>query len=425
MSLIRSLFSGVSGLKNHQVMMDVIGNNIANINTIGYKGSRITFSELFTQTMREGSAPTGVNGGVNPVQIGLGSSVGSVDANMKQGSFQTTDSTTDLAINNSGYFVVSKGGKNFYTRAGNFQKDGDGRLVNSTGAILQGKMADAFGVLPSGSILQNITIDSGMTSPPKATTKVVLQGNLDSSLSSTPAPGGSSTVNKILTVYDSLGNQHTIQLAFTRVAPDANNTWSYAATVIPATDTTAVTSGAAGTISFSSVDGKVTGAIATPLVLTPANGSAPMSITIDDGFGSLSAITQDKGDSSLYQYSQNGYAAGTLNGIEIGTDGIITGAFSNGQKLTLAQILLAQFNNPAGLERAGESLFDASSSSGLANITTASGVTEIRQGVLEQSNADLTDEFTNMIVAQRGFQANARVITTSDELLTELVNLKR
>jgi flagellar hook protein FlgE len=415
MSLIRSLFSGVSGLKNHQVMMDVIGNNIANINTIGYKGSRVTFSELFTQTMRTGSAPQTLAGGINPVQIGLGSAVGSVDSNLKQGSFQTA-TDTDLAINNSGFFVVSKGGKNYYTRAGNFQLDGNGRLGNpGTGIIVQGKMADAHGVLPAGSIMENIQIDRDMSSPPNPTTEVVLGGNL-----SAEAAAGD-TAEASLTVFDSLGVQHTVTLTFTRANPATTSTWNFAASV---TAPMTITSGGTGSVTFDGA-GAVTAVIGAPLVLDPANGADPMSITLNDGFGELSGITQNSGTSTIAPRTQNGYSAGTLTGIEIGTDGVITGAFTNGQKITLAQILLAQFNNPAGLLRVGESLFDVSSASGLANIGPANGVTEIRQGVLEQSNADLTEEFTNMIVAQRGFQANARVITTSDELLTELVNLKR
>jgi flagellar hook protein FlgE len=422
MSLIRSLFSGVSGLKNHQVMMDVIGNNIANINTIGYKGSRVTFSELFTQSMRQGSAPQALSGGVNPVQIGLGSSVGSIDTNVKQGSFQTSDSPTDLAINNSGYFVVAKGGKNYYTRAGNFSLDGDGRLVNpGSGVILQGKMATADGVLPSGAILQNIIINSGLTSPPKATTSVTLHGNL----ASDTALNG--TIDSTITVNDSLGNPHTVKITFTKTAA---NTWTYTGSMVSTTtppDPATLAAGWTGSVTFDGATGKVTSAIGS-LTINPNNGAAAMTVAIDNGFNTTSAgITQNLGVgiTPISQYSQDGYAAGTLSGIEIGTDGKITGAFSNGQKLTLAQILLAQFNNPAGLNRVGDSLYDASSSSGLANVTTASGTTEIRQGVLEQSNSDLTEEFTNMIVAQRGFQANARVITTSDELLTELVNLKR
>ncbi len=181
MSFLRSLFSGVSGLRNEQTMMDVIGNNIANINTVGFKASRATFSELYAQTLRGGTQPTATNGGTNPIQVGLGMTVNSIDTLFTQGSFETTSNPLDLALNGSGFFVVKQNGRNLYTRDGTFQQDGSGRLTTKSGAIVQGKMADAQGVIPSGTLLQDIVINMDTKSPAKATTTAQFAGNLDSS----------------------------------------------------------------------------------------------------------------------------------------------------------------------------------------------------------------------------------------------------
>jgi flagellar hook protein FlgE len=541
MSLIRALFSGVSGLRNHQIMMDVIGNNISNINTIGFKSSRVTFGELFAQTIRGGSAATDSSGSINPVQVGLGSSINSVDTRFQQGSFETSGGSTDLAIQGNGFFIISKGGRTFFTRVGTFEFDSEGRLVNpGNGGILQGKLADSTGSIPPGTSLRDMRIALDLRSPARATSSVRLAGNLNSAaaianitlngnLDPTATPGtqvditttvadsfgqnhdvvlrltntaantwdlttisatnatvsgGTGTltfdpttgsissfssvvpitltstltppaptmtiepraisitqragaslvtgafqreadpVNSSVTVFDSLGNKHTLTLSFAKTLNP--NEWTWTANVpAPAS----ITGGGSGTITFNP-DGSLASFSyaggATTISIDPANGASPLSIAIDAGTpGVFSGITQTQGASTVSPRSQDGYSSGILSGIEIDQNGILNGRFSNGQAIVLGQIMLAEFSNPGGLLRSGETMYESAATSGLATIVSAGGNSIVRQGTLEQSNVDLTEEFTNMIVAQRGFQANARVITTSDEFLTEVVNLKR
>ena len=417
MAFLRSLFAGVSGLRNHQLMMDVIGNNIANINTIGFKAGRATFSELYAQTLRTGTQPNGQYGGTNPIQIGLGTSVNSLDTLFTQGNIETTGQTTDLAMQGPAFFVVKKDGKTLYTRVGTFQLDSSGKMVNpGTGAILQGKVADAAGNIPSGTALQDIKIALDTKSPAKATSSLKFAGNLDASA----AVGAQA--NASVSVFDSLGNQHTVTVTYTKTA---TNAWSWSASVpLPAT------TAAAGTVTFNS-DGTLNSATGNPLVITPGAGANPVSITVDFGTpsaaapGVFSGLTQTSGESSITPREQDGYGAGTLGDISIDANGRVLGTFSNGTVQTLAQVMVAEFTNPGGLVRSGENTYEISGNSGTAAVISPGENSKIVSGALEQSNVDLADEFTKMITAQRGFQANARVITTSDEFLQELVNLKR
>jgi flagellar hook protein FlgE len=421
MSFLRSLFSGVSGLRNHQVMMDVIGNNISNINTVGFKGSRATFSEMFSQTLRGGTQPLGTNGGSNPMQVGLGMSVGTIGTLFSQGNIETTGQATDLAIQGNGFFVVQKDGKNYYTRDGGFQFDAGGRLVNpANGAILQGKLADATGAIPVGTRLEDLKISLDTRAPAKATTVVKFAGNLNAAA----ATGDQASAS--VTVFDSLGNKHTLTLDFTKTANP--NEWTWAATVpAPATvsggDTGTVTFNADGSLASFTYNGGATG-----LSFNPANGASPVAITLDAGTaGVFAGLTQSEGTSSISPREQDGYGTGALSNVSIDENGLILGSFSNGTVQTLGQVMIAEFNNPGGLMRTGDNFFDLSGNSGIPMISSPgeSSSTKLLAGGLEQSNVDLADEFTKMIMAQRGFQANARVITTSDEFLNDVVNLKR
>jgi flagellar hook protein FlgE len=418
MAFLRSLFAGVSGLRNHQLMMDVIGNNIANVNTIGFKAGRTTFSELYAQTLKSATQPVLNNGGTNPIQVGVGISVNTLDTLFSQGNIETTGQTTDLAISGPAFFVVNKDGKTLYTRVGTFQLDSTGKLVNpGDGSVLQGKMADAMGVIPSGTALQDIQIALDTQSPARATSTVKFAGNLDS----TAAVGD--TASASVSVFDSLGNRQTVTLTFTKTA---DNNWSWAATVpAPAT----VTAGA-GTIVFNN-DGTLNTFTGNPLTINPNDGAAGMSITLDVGTptaappGVFAGITQTAGSSSITPREQDGYAAGALSNISIDANGRTLGTFTNGTVLTLAQVMLAEFANPGGLMRTGDNCYDISGNSGTPAVISPGDTSKIQSGALEQSNVDLADEFTKMITAQRGFQANARVITTSDQFLQEVVDLKR
>jgi flagellar hook protein FlgE len=430
MAFLRSLFAGVSGLRNHQTMMDVIGNNIANVNTVAFKYGRASFSELYAQTLRGAGRPLDNTGGTNPMQVGLGMSVNTLDTIFSQGSIETTTNQTDLAIQGNGFFIVNKGGKQLFTRAGRFDLDQNGRLVNpGSGAILQGKMADAAGVVPSGTSLQDIYINKDIKSPAKATTEVKFAGNLDASATvynAGPPPTGG-IINSSVTLFDSLGNQIAMTLQFTKTGPNA---WNWSASIpdpAPATTSTNVGSGA---VTFND-DGTLQTMSGSPISITPTSGAAVMTVDLNFGTpsatapGTFSGLTHSATSSSVTAREQDGYSAGLLSNISIDSGGKILGTFTNGTVQTLAQIMLAEFNNPGGLMRSGDNAYDLSGNSGTAAIMTPGETSSVVAGALEQSNVDLADEFTKMITAQRGFQASARVITTSDEFLQEVVNLKR
>lgn len=415
--MMRSLFSGVSGLRNHQIRMDVIGNNIANVNTVGYKSSRVTFEEAFAQLLQGASRPPGdannVSGGVNPVQVGLGMNIGSIDLLFTQGNIESTGVTTDMAIQGDSFFVVSNGTGNVFTRSGNFQLDANGRLVASTnGYIVQGKMA-TDGVLTD--TIQDIKLPFGQKSAAKATTQVSLAGNLNAE-----ADVGD-TRETTITVFDAMGARDEVTITFTK---SSGTTWDYAINVANGT----VVGGGTGTLTFDN-QGRLTDPVpSTAFEFTPASGAANVSVGIGWGrAGQVSGLSQFAAPSTAVLKEQDGYTMGDLERFSIDQTGTITGAFTNGVTLTLAQIALADFNNPAGLIRSGDNMYQVSANSGspVLGFVGEGSQSSITSGALEMSNVDLAQEFTSMITAQRGFQSNARVITTSDEMLQEVVTLKR
>ena len=430
--MMRSLFSGVSGLRNHQVRMDVIGNNISNVNTVAFKTGRVTFKEGFAQLLQGASRPPGDHGGINPIQVGLGMQIGSIDTLFSQGNLETTGLNTDLAIQGDSFFTVAKGNQHYYTRAGNFQQDADGRLVSPTnGFVVQGRMADN-GVFLDG--IRDIVLPFGQKTAAKSTDSIALGGNLngaapivtgtfDAAGRADPANAGSWTESSI-TVYDSLGNQHDVKVQFWKTAADEWS-WQVDGTNLPVGFTPP--NATPQTLTFDSVGILSAAAPTSPPVIgfTPA-GADPVSITVDLGTG-INGITSFAGTNTAVLRDQNGYAAGQLEDFSIDRSGTITGSFTNGTNVVLAQIVLADFNNPAGLLRVGDNMYAISGNSGGAVLGFAleGSQSTLTSGALEMSNVDLAQEFTNMIVAQRGFQANSRVITNSDEMLQEVVNLKR
>lgn len=418
MAFLRSLFSGVSALRNHQTMMDVIGNNIANVNTVGFKAGRATFSEVYAQTMSGATLPTSTTGGRNALQVGLGMAVNSLDTMFTQGNIEQTANPYDLAISGQGMFIVNQGGQTLYTRAGAFSTDANGNIVTATGAKLQGKMADATGAIPGGTRLEDLLINQDLKSLAQASTYVEYAGNLNSSA----AVGD--TAESSASVYDSLGNRITLKLTFTKTA---DNAWNWSATIPDPSPATTWSNVGGGTLSYDSL-GRLQSATGTTISFTPAGGASPLTLDLRFGTetspGVFNGISQSSGSSSISRRNYDGHASGTLTGVEFDTTGKILGTFSNGIVQTLGQVMLAEFNNFAGLERMGDSLYQLSANSGIPAILEPGEVSEISPGSLEQSNVDLADEFTKMIMAQRGFQASARVITTSDDMLQELVNLK-
>jgi flagellar hook protein FlgE len=503
--MLRSLFSGVSGLRNHQVRMDVIGNNVANVNTVAFKAGRVTFKEGFAQLLQGASRPPGDQGGINPIQVGLGMQVGSIDQLYTQGNIETTGQATDLAIQGDSLFVVRKGAQSFYTRSGNFQLDADGRLVSPTnGFVVQGKVYEN-GLIQDG--IQDIRLPFNQKVTAKATSALNLAGNLNASAPTVPAgfdinsaadraanPG--SWTESSITVYNSQGSRHEAKLQFWK---GAANSWQWR--LDPSSPTVespvnVVTNAGANTFTLPAVPGGTTvtvarattasGLVIDGKLITENNGvyTIDPSVAVGNGDaisveysvlptapgagvngGTLAFDTQGNidptrtdplrlqfsvpgaddvdiavdagsGANGLSQFAtvstavlrdQNGFTAGQLQSFSIDRYGLVTGFFTNGTTAPLAKIVLADFNNPAGLLRSGDNMYQESGNSGGAVLGFAleGSQSQMTSGALEMSNVDLAQEFTNMIIAQRGFQANSKVITTSDELLQELMQVKR
>jgi flagellar hook protein FlgE len=403
------MLSGVSGLRNHQTRMDVIGNNIANVNTVGYKASRVTFQEIFSQTLSNASAPANGRGGTNPAQVGLGVSLGSIDVLHMNGSAQRTDKATDLAIEGDGFFVVSDGTGKYYTRAGNFDVDQSGNLTAPGGLKLMGWLNDpATNQVTTAGEPKEINL-ANLVLPPKETSSITFEGNLDNRL----AVGDK--IPYTVSVFDAKGTEHKLVFTFTN---NGNNQWGYAVNQ----DGVAGPVGS-GTLTFDT-KGNFNSAATTMSMNIPITGTENLVIT--PAF-TADKFTQYSGEASVKASAIDGYKSGVLNGINIDGSGNVTGIYSNGQFRTEAVLALAQFTNPGGLEKIGDNLFTTSTNSGIPILGMAGqdGRGTINPGTLEMSNVDLAKEFTDMIATQRGFQANSRIITTSDEMLQELVNLKR
>ena len=516
--MLRSMFAGVSGLKAHQMRMDVIGNNIANVNTAGYKASRVTFQEMLSQTTRGATAPTANRGGSNPQQVGLGVQLGSIDVKHTQGNTQSTGYITDLAIEGDGFFILAEGedGLNrLYTRAGIFGLDSggtEGNLVSLVnGMRVMGYRAEN-GIIDYTS-LKPLYISGSQTIEARATDQVVFGGNLDSRY--TEGTG----VRRTVQVYDSLGTEHTIVVDLTKTKED--NTWDWKAywlvpsSAIPVDQAGEITPNARYVVHGGSLwkvapdyeyseesespDGELVASfnagvwavkdgsaeftfgtlLANGTFLTAASDGSSLVLTAELAVGQADSDTgSDTGSDTdsdtrikfgtngsflgpkpeeavisfdpagaesisikldftqFTQYadtftgkflSQNGHTSGALESFTIDQNGVIVGSFSNGLTQALGQVALAKFANPGGLMRSGSTMFMESTNSGSAQVEPAGapGFGQIVPSALEMSNVDLSEEFTDMIITQRGFQANSRIITTSDEMLQELVNLKR
>ncbi len=466
--MMRSLFSGVAGLQNHQVRMDVVGNNIANVNTTGFKKGRVNFQDLLYQQMSGAARPTEEIGGVNPKEVGLGMMIASIDTIHTQGSLQTTGVGTDLAIQGQGFFVLKNGEKSFFTRAGAFGLDNEGTLVNpANGMRVQGWMArDVEGVqrIDVARDVEDLIIPVGSKDPAKATGSVNFACNLDKRTPEIPEGAGPGAVlegtwGTDFKVYDSFGEEHILRVDFTRL-PGESNRWQATVIVDPESETATNTAvgvgegttetGGANTfiVDFSNLgtlagaqdaagnaaaaEGDVAVRVAFDVLgATPGEDGAPsrQEMTINLGrIGSVvNTITQFAERSSTKAFMQDGYPMGYLENFKIDQSGIITGVYSNGTNRLVGQVAMASFTNPGGLEKAGENTFVVSNNSGIANITPSgiAGKGKLIAGALEMSNVDLAEQFTDMIVTQRGFQASSKTIQTSDQMLQELLTLKR
>jgi len=412
--MIGSLYSGISGLNANSLEMSVIGDNIANINTPSFKGNRASFASVLSQSLA----------GSTGNEVGRGVQLWGISSSWNQGAVETTSNPTDLAINGKGFFTVrdSNDGSIFYTRAGAFNFDDLGNLINPDGLIVQGY--EAANVNPDGTFtlgtITDINIPQASTTPPQATTECRIDLNLDAGASV------ADTYTSTLTVYDSLGNSIPVTITFTNTGAGA---WTAAAS-IPASAGTGATIDL-DTFTFDP-NGNLTVPATDPTVsLTLTNGStSPQAFTWDiyDDLGvSLGDITGYASPSVTAFQTQDGFTSGSLRGVSVDEDGVVTGSYSNGQLTPLYQIVLADFPSYWGLGKMGDNLYAESRASGQPIPGTAgtASLGSISPSALEGSNVDLATEFVKMITAQRAFQANSRVITTSDEILSELINLKR
>ncbi len=429
--MLRSMFAAVSGLRSHQAMMDVVGNNIANVNTIGYKSSSAVFADLLSQSLHgAGGAALALQGGTNPAQVGLGVRLEAIQTNFAQGASQLTGRSTDFAIQGDGLFVVDMGGTRAYARAGSFSLDELGQLTTPEGGLVQGWPA-VNGVVNTNATISAMRIPVGQTIPAQTTTDVRTGGNL-------PADAAvGTTINTSINVYNSLGTSVPLRVQYTKVANGAGTVdWQ-----VDAFDPDGNHISGPQTLQFSQATGEISAPAGRLLNitqaqlnaikvggLTPAGAWNGGGINVD--FGTSTAadrLTGAAAQNSVAALSQDGTPIGALVSFSVGGDGTVSGVFSNGRNQPLGQIALAAFANPAGLEKAGGSLYRSTVNSGNPLIGTAGsgGRGTLSGGTVEMSNVDLAAEFTNLIVAQRGFQANSRVITASDEILQDLVNMKR
>jgi flagellar hook protein FlgE len=420
--------TALSGLNANATALGVIGNNLANINTVAFKASTVSFQDLMSQTVGGASA--------NPMQVGLGVTTGSISPTFSQGSIQSTSEATNVAIQGNGFFIVRGTDGLAYTRAGNFSFDNSGALVTSDGYKVQGytQIDPATGLVVTTSQVADVVVPPGVLRAPTPTTEFTTLTNLNS------AAPLASTFTTSVQMYDPQGSPHVMTITYTKTGAGA---WSYQMTVpgAEATGGTAGTpfpipqaSGGAGTITFDTAGRLATVNGAAPAdvnVTTPAwaNGAAANAMVwnmVDATTGVLS-MTGYAAPSATSSITQNGSAPGSVNGVNILADGSITATFGAGQTVTIGKVAVASFNNPKGLLKLGANRFGESQAAGQANVGTAGtgGRGTLIGSALEQSNVDMATEFTNMIMAQRGYQANSKSITVADELMQETLALKR
>ena len=463
--MMRSLYSGVSGMQNHQTRLDVIGNNIANVNTTGFKRGRVNFQDMISQQMSGAAKPTTEVGGVNPKEVGLGVSVASIDTVFTQGNLQSTGISTDVAIQGNGFFVMQNGEKTYYTRAGNFSVDNEGTLVNpANGFRVQGWMAKEINgqmILQTAGSTEDLIIPVGSKDPAKATQNVNFACNLNKNTpeileGASPEDILKGTWATEMKIYDSFGNVHMLSVDFTRVVGNPNQ-WRATVTVdadnADATQTRVGLNSTDGMensflvnfdntgtlLSVTDSAGNVTNPTGEIIVQTsftvmganPDEDGNPTRQTFNINLGTIGSqkntVTQSASASSTKAFAQDGYTMGYLDNFKIDSSGIITGVYSNGTNRTIGQIALATFTNQNGLEKAGDNTYVQSNNSGMANIGTSgiAGKGSMLAGALEMSNVDLTEQFTDMITTQRGFQASSKTIQTADTLLETVMSLKR
>ena len=406
-----ALYTGISGLNASSTEMDVISNNIANVNTVGYKSQTTYFADVLSQSLSGGASGT--------MQVGRGVEVSDIGTQFGPGSFETTGNATDVAIDGDGFFMVNdNNGATYYTRAGSFHLDNAGNLVDTNNDKVQGY--NFFGAAPT--TVTDINLNN-VQSAPVTTTTFSVGANLDAGTAT------GNTFSTTQTVYDSLGDKHSLDITYTSAVPAAGATSAW--------DLTVTLDGAiAGTPTTTTLEFDANGAL-----INPADNSIDFGATLPSGatIGAGGVLNWDMtssnalvmtayaSTSTINSLTNDGYASGLLKSLSVTSDGKISGFFTNGQTADVAQIVLANFSDPWGLQRMGSNLFGATLTSGPAimNVPGASGMGTVASNSLEMSNTDIATEFINMITAQKAYSANARIITTEDQMLTELINIKR
>jgi flagellar hook protein FlgE len=407
-----SFQQGLSGLSGASKNLDVIGNNIANVSTVGFKASRVEFADVYANSLF----------GTGALQPGIGTQVAAISQQFSQGNIALTNNPLDIAINGNGFFVLDDNGSPVYSRSGQFQLDRQGYIVNNSGQRLTGL---------TGSLLGPIQI-TAVNNSPQPTSEIALAVNLDSRESTPTLPFGFGPPpvgfnhNTTMTVYDSLGNAHALNFFFRKTTTP--NQWEvYASVTNSAGTTTPLALSPLGTLDFTST-GTLTGTPPNALTIpNTALGTGANTITVAAGALSFADSTQYGASFGLYSVSQNGYTTGQLAGLTIDEDGVIKGRYTNGQTQSLGQIVLTNFPNPQGLLALGNNLWAETSASGLRINPQPPGSPNLgilRSGAVEESNVDLTQELVNLIVAQRLYQANAQTIRAQDQILQTLVNLR-
>ncbi len=402
----------LTGLEANSTALNTIGNNLANLNTTAFKDQTTTFSDLFYQQV-------GSSGSGDALQQGLGVRVSSTTSDFSQGTLTPTDDSSDMAIQGNGFFVINSNGEQELTRAGNFQLDNQGNLTTTDGSSVMGYPA-VNGTVSPGGALEALKLPIGETQSAQASSTFSLTGNL----SSTAAVGD--TFSTPITLYDSLGTSHVATVTFTKSASDQ---WGYSV-ALPSDDETGTPVGNTGTLTFDS-SGNLTSPTSNVNGITfpgMADGSADMSLNwnLFNSAGNAT-LTQTSAASASSSTSQNGYASGTYQNFTVDNTGLVTAQFSNGETQTIGQVAVANVANVEGLTRTGNNAYVTTAASGVAAVGTANtgGLGAIDDESLESSNVNISTEFTNLIVAQRAFEANSKTVTTFDTLTQETIDMIR
>ncbi len=413
--MLPSFYTALTGLNGNQQWLNVISDNIANVNTIGFKSERLTFEDLIAHSLT-----TFANNTPKNIEIGGGSFVALTTKDFSQGSFMNTNSPTDLALDGEGFFMVRDNqGTVYYTRAGQFRLDANGDIVNVDGMKLQGWKLDSNGNIAGA--IDKINVPYAIN--PTITTKVLLEEptNLDSRssvISATFNPTDSTTFNYVnsMAIYDSLGNPHTLSLYFQKTgASTTGSTWNVYAYL----NNNLTTQVGSTTLNFDT-NGNLTSGSPMALSITLTNGAiSPQSITVD--FTKVKQVASD----FIFYAQQDGFAKGDLLGVAVTEDGVAKGMYSNGKVMDIARLAVATFKDKEMLVRKGNNLYLPNTQTFTPLITPGGILSKVRSGFLELSNVDISKEFINLITAQRSYQANARVITTDDQILQEAMNIKR